>query len=678
MSEDDVDMLDGQAAARVDRDRRAPRFSWTPAYETTFFRSLCDSVHLGLRENSSFKAEAWERAAQALQESHNAYPSKSHLINKSDNARKRFRLWRGLRENPDFIYNSVDKTVTATEDAWRAHIEREPLSRALRGRPFDHEEFMEILYPDVIGSGGAPKRIMKPRRRTDGQPGDDPEMPGTGILNLQSEYSNEQTSQDSPGLARSSASQTPTGSAISSGVQTKPSAAMLPRRTTPTQPSALTPPDESANQAKKRALPATQLDGEFNTTPPSFSTKSNSVVPASASPEKKQRISALGGSVPVAVTTMSSIEHEGGTLEPMNDPPPAITLTQTPPPTAGGEPSSDPVNSLTGSRWCEMALEQFFRDFADEDMDLQIRIAEHTLVNESKALLPEQQVDPGNTTPRKPTGSIQLGGSAKFEFRPDLSRAVLEDFSPAPIEIGKAGGVRQEVSGEVESSDHSNCWTVTAYPGQWVKLLLSELHPGFPYNYDQTVSILPTDDSLEFEKLISVAAVSYADVAASGPKQTPEEAAAPQPVEVVNTESASTASLIDVDVPSVHTVPSDFLEQDVQTDTQAQRLDREAESAKVKAENAKKRTTKKARETDSWIIKQFSSLSDGSAGALAITNLAAIIGVSSYLGYKAWGLYERGNLNWKSAGVGFGILAGVGAVEAVLGRYLYKGKKGSS
>lgn len=125
MSDEDADVLgpDGQPPARVDRDRRAPRFSWTPAYEATFFRSLCESVQLGLRENSSFKAEAWERAALALQESHGAYPAKSHLINKSDNARKRFRLWRGLREDPEFVYNPVARTVTATEEAWTAHIE---------------------------------------------------------------------------------------------------------------------------------------------------------------------------------------------------------------------------------------------------------------------------------------------------------------------------------------------------------------------------------------------------------------------------------------------------------------------------------------------------------------------------------------------------------------------------
>jgi hypothetical protein len=58
-----------------------------------------------------------------LQESHGAYPAKSHLINKSDNARKRFRLWRGLREDPEFVYNQVTRTVTATEEAWSAHIE---------------------------------------------------------------------------------------------------------------------------------------------------------------------------------------------------------------------------------------------------------------------------------------------------------------------------------------------------------------------------------------------------------------------------------------------------------------------------------------------------------------------------------------------------------------------------
>lgn len=128
---------------------------------------------------------------------------------------------------------------------------------------------------------------------------------------------------------------------------------------------------------------------------------------------------------------------------------------------------------------------------------------------------------------------------------------------------------------------------------------------------------------------------------------------------------------MDVDAPSVHTVPSDFLDQDVQTDTQAARLQREAESKKVKAK-------KQGKKADNWLQAQFARLSDGSAGALAIANLAGVIGLSSFLGYKAWGLYERGRLNWQSVGLGVGILAAVGAAEGVFGRYLYKGKKDNS
>ncbi|CAI0655632.1 unnamed protein product, partial [Colletotrichum noveboracense] len=94
--------------------------------------------------------------------------------------------------------------------------------------------------------------------------------------------------------------------------------------------------------------------------------------------------------------------------------------------------------------------------------------------------------------------------------------------------------------------------------------------------------------------------LSYAAAAAKGPKQTPEEAAAPQPPEVAVTDSAaSTSSLVDVDMPSVHTVPNDFLEQEIQTETQADRRDRE-EKARAEADLAKKKAASKARRADSW------------------------------------------------------------------------------
>ena len=53
---------------------------------------------------------------------------------------------------------------------------------------------METLYPDVIGSGGAPKRIMKPKRR-DGQLGDDSELIGanTSILSTEPAVTGQQS-----------------------------------------------------------------------------------------------------------------------------------------------------------------------------------------------------------------------------------------------------------------------------------------------------------------------------------------------------------------------------------------------------------------------------------------------------------------------------------------------------
>lgn len=114
---------DETQSRRANPDKRTQRFSWTPAYEETFFRSLCESMQMGFKENHSFKSGAWERAADALRDKHGACPEKTHLVNKADNARKRFRQWRGLVENPEFAYNATTKTVTASEDAWKRHLE---------------------------------------------------------------------------------------------------------------------------------------------------------------------------------------------------------------------------------------------------------------------------------------------------------------------------------------------------------------------------------------------------------------------------------------------------------------------------------------------------------------------------------------------------------------------------
>lgn len=148
------------------------------------------------------------------------------------------------------------------------------------------------------------------------------------------------------------------------------------------------------------------------------------------------------------------------------------------------------------------------------------------------------------------------------------------------------------------------------------------------------------------------------------------QAAAPQPPEVISTESASTSSLVDVDTPSVRTVPSDFGEQDIQTETQAARRDREEEQRRAESDLAKKKAAgkAKARNADSFLTKWFGDINDEASTALVISNLVGVVGLSGFLGYKAWDLHAHNRLSWQNVGLGLGIMGVVGAVEGVFGR----------
>ena len=135
-------------------------------------------------------------------------------------------------------------------------VQKEPLARSLRSRPFEHEEFYEILFPDVIGSGGAPKRLTKPRRKgTDATNGtDDSEGPGTAIMELLSEtaYINpSQTHIPPPMPPAMPAPMTihPQPQQHRNQTNTMPPP---PPRSSVSSASALTPPEETALQGRKR------------------------------------------------------------------------------------------------------------------------------------------------------------------------------------------------------------------------------------------------------------------------------------------------------------------------------------------------------------------------------------------------------------------------------------------
>lgn len=393
MSDEDFSAAGGANPSHTPGKHRGPRFSWTPDFEATFFRSLCESVALGLREGSTFKHEAWDRAITALIERHGAYANKSHLINKSDNARKKYRLWRGLREDPAFLYDRASRTVTASEDAWKRHLEKEPLARSLKGRPFEHEEYYEKLFPDVIGSGGAPKRLTKPRRRGQHSNGlDEPDTPGTGMMELMdTTYTNPPQTHIPPPMPPSFA---PPQSAIApppphqqQQQHPRSSSNAVPLRSSIASSSALTPPEDPALHSRKRFQVSDGSKG------------ANS---GGGQQEKRRRTNAAAAAA-AAAATVSAPSYldltQPGTVTvtaPISAPPSAPAL----PPPAAATPSSA-SNSTDGvlvlaeairiatlrPAWAEKAIDIFFRDFPDEDPDLQLKIAEKALTDENKAMV---------------------------------------------------------------------------------------------------------------------------------------------------------------------------------------------------------------------------------------------------------------------------------------------------
>jgi uncharacterized phage infection (PIP) family protein YhgE len=132
--------------------------------------------------------------------------------------------------------------------------------------------------------------------------------------------------------------------------------------------------------------------------------------------------------------------------------------------------------------------------------------------------------------------------------------------------------------------------------------------------------------------------MSYADIAAKGPKQSPSEAAAP-PLPELEHDTASTSSLVDVDSPHVSSVRSDFEDQAVKTETQATRLEHESEDkaraaqkkaaakaqelkeeSKKMADKAKKELSADAKKAEKELKKGMNSLSDNRENPVVVGN----------------------------------------------------------
>ncbi|EXJ95630.1 hypothetical protein A1O1_00752 [Capronia coronata CBS 617.96] len=154
--------------------------------------------------------------------------------------------------------------------------------------------------------------------------------------------------------------------------------------------------------------------------------------------------------------------------------------------------------------------------------------------------------------------------------------------------------------------------------------------------------------------------MSYAEVAAKGPKQSPEEVGishrAP-PVPSLPHDESESASLIDVDSPHVTSVKSDFQDQKVKTETQAGRIEHEAEDkaraaaekAADAAEKAKKKAVTQGKGVKDALKKDGRKLSENRDNPVVVGN-AVVWGVATVaIGYGAYQKHTEGKLDWKLA-----------------------------
>jgi len=97
----------------------------------------------------------------------------------------------------------------------------------------------------------------------------------------------------------------------------------------------------------------------------------------------------------------------------------------------------------------------------------------------------------------------------------------------------------------------------------------------------------------------------------------------------------------------VHTVPSDFSSQPVQTETQLDRLEHEALAEEARLKEAAKDAKAKAKKESKKVKSNFEANSDN---PVYIGNAVAVVALSAGLGFGAYRKYAAGELTWKVVG----------------------------
>jgi len=166
--------------------------------------------------------------------------------------------------------------------------------------------------------------------------------------------------------------------------------------------------------------------------------------------------------------------------------------------------------------------------------------------------------------------------------------------------------------------------------------------------------------------------MSYADIAAKGPQQSPEEARAPPVAELERSED-SVSSLIDVDSPHISSVPSDFETQSVKTDTQASRLEHEAsDEAQAKASEAKTKASELKDKAKSKGRKAGSRIKENSDNPVIVGNAVVVAILGTVLGVGAYRKYAANELSWKVVGAWTAVVGLFAGADYYVSQYFFK------
>jgi hypothetical protein len=124
----------------------------------------------------------------------------------------------------------------------------------------------------------------------------------------------------------------------------------------------------------------------------------------------------------------------------------------------------------------------------------------------------------------------------------------------------------------------------------------------------------------------------------------------------------------------VHTVPSGFNERPVKTETQAARLEREAEQLEAQAAEMARRAredlTKKEKVAKAKAKKVAGHIERNSDNPVYVGNALAVVALSLGLGFGAYRKYAAGELTWKVVAAWTGVVGLFAAGDYYLSQYV--------